>query len=87
MKKLMSILVLTGFAMLLTATPMLQTFLSSAAVGIAAAQNEPDGDNNGEASTNPTGTTTTASFRRTTIEHTGPRGRPGARQDQCVPWS
>jgi hypothetical protein len=48
MKKLTSILMLTGLAMVLTATPLLQTALPSAALGIAAAQNEPNGDNNQE---------------------------------------
>ena len=55
MKKLMSTLTLTGLALVLTATPIVQKFLHSPALGSAFAAedqqgqsgpNEPDGDNN-----------------------------------------
>ena len=50
MKKLTLTFMLTGLALVLTATPVLQKVLPNAALRIAAAQdvNEPDGDNNQE---------------------------------------
>ena len=55
MKELTLTLMLAALAMVLTATPILQTALPSAALGIAAAQNEPDGDNNQEGDDEPDG--------------------------------
>ena len=46
MQKLTLTLMLTGLALVLTATPVLKAFLPMVALQSAAAQNEPDGDNN-----------------------------------------